>query len=37
MFIFKNGSWVNIKDNEIDPLVKNYIDTYYAEIDKSTA
>lgn len=37
MFIFKNGSWVNIKDNEIDPLVKDYIDAYYAEIDESTA
>ena len=33
MFIFKNGSWVNIKDNEIDPLVKNYIDAYYAELN----
>lgn len=33
MFIFKNGSWVNIKDNEIDPLVKDYIDAYYAELN----
>lgn len=33
MFIFKNGSWVNIKDNEIDPLVKDYVDAYYAELN----
>lgn len=33
MFIFKNGSWINIKDNEIDPLVKDYIDAYYAELN----
>lgn len=33
MFIFKNGSWVNIKDNEIDPLVKDYIDAYYTELN----
>lgn len=33
MFIFKNGSWVNIKDNEIDPLVKDYVDAHYAELN----
>lgn len=33
MFIFKNGSWVNIKDNEIDPLVKDYVNAYYAELN----
>lgn len=33
MFIFKNGSWVNIKDNEIDPLVKDYVDAYYTELN----
>nr|DAI59084.1 MAG TPA: protein of unknown function DUF285 [Crassvirales sp.] len=32
MFIFKNGSWVNIKDKEIDPLVKDYVDRQYAAI-----
>lgn len=34
MYIFKNGSWVNIKDKEIDPIVKAYVDEQYAAIQE---
>ena len=34
MYVFKNGSWVKLKDKEIDPIVKAYVDNQYAAIQE---